>query len=170
MAWGKKKPSAGETPEGDRPRRRDTRSLFGLTVLARVQALVTAADGAITLPKAEEGSKRGSSYAKSLLNATPQKPQLRVLAIKRGDGQTTITVGIGTRNGATQSDFTIRGVLTTDNADATGQSIATLLKDRSAAAMCARELKALVAQPEGSQKTFALGAHGRLAIESGMGE
>jgi hypothetical protein len=117
---------AGKPKKAKKP---DSKTLIGPTVLVRIQAMVTAASGVARMPKSEEGSKAGSGYVQGLLNATPKKPELKVLAIKRGDEDTTITVGITTPNGQVVNDFTTRGVLTEDNAMATGRSIAYVLKD-----------------------------------------
>jgi hypothetical protein len=159
-----RKPKAGKKPK--QPSRG---SLFGPTVLIRVQGLVTAASGAIRVPKAQDGSKAGSGYAQGLLNATPKQPQLKVLAIKRGEDDTTITVGITTPNGDVVNEFTTGGVLTEHNAMATGASIAKLLKDPSAALTCGRKLQELTKAPEGARMAFTLGANKRLMIESGEG-
>ena len=155
---------------GDKPKKPSSKTLIGPTVLMRIQAMVTAASGAVRMPpKSDPNSRAGSGYAQGLLNATPQKPQLKVLAIKRGDEDTTVTVGIATPGGQVVNEFTTRGVLTEDNALATGRSIANVLKDPSAAATCGRELLALTKAPEGSQRAFTLGANKRLMIESGEG-
>lgn len=146
-----------------------SRSLFDWSVLARVQAMVTAASGVARMPKSEPGSKAGSGYVQGLLNATPKQPQLRVLAIKRGDDNTTVTVGIATPNGDVVNSFTTKGVLTEHNALATGQSIASLLKDPAAAGTCGQKLQELTRAPEGTQMAFTLGSNKRLMIESGEG-
>lgn len=162
-----RKPKDGGGDGSPAPRRRDARSLLNAAVLLRVQAFVTAADGAVTLPKAEEGSTAGSSYARSLFNSTPTKPKLKVLAIRRGERDTTVSVGIVTRNGQTANEFTTKGVLTEANAMATGRDIAKLLKSPADGDMCGRELLALVQQPVGAQKAFSQGSGNRLMIESG---
>jgi hypothetical protein len=157
---------AGKPKKAKKP---DSKTLIGPTVLVRIQAMVTAASGVARMPKSEEGSKAGSGYVQGLLNATPKKPELKVLAIKRGDEDTTITVGITTPNGQVVNDFTTRGVLTEDNAMATGRSIAYVLKDNAAAVTCGKALLELTKAPAGSQKAFSLGTNRRLMIESGEG-
>lgn len=150
----------------DKPKRSSNKTLIGPSVLLRIQAMVTAASGVARMPKSEPGSRAGSGYAQGLFNATPKQPQLKVLAIKRGDEDTTITVGITTPNGDVVNDFTTRGVLTPENAAATGRSIANVLKDPGSAVTCGRELMALTQAPVGSQKSFTLGSNRRLMIES----
>jgi hypothetical protein len=154
---------------GNEPRRRDTRSLITPAVLLRIQALVTAASGVARVPKAQEGSRAGSGYFQGLLNATPKKPELKVLAVRRGDDETTISVGITTPNGDMIEEFTTKGVLTEHNALATGADIAKVLRDPAAAGTCGQELLALTREPVGHRKAFMLGAGKRLQIESGEG-
>lgn len=148
-------------------KRGENETLITKTVLARIQLLVTAASGVARMPKSTEGSKSGSGYFQALLNKTPEKPQLKVLAIKRNANETTVSVGIETPNGQMVEEFTTGGVLTEHNAMATGESIAKVLKDPRAADSCGRELLALTREPEGSLKAFKLGPSNRLQIESG---
>lgn len=160
---------SGGSGKGGRPKRRDTRSVIGPAAILRIQGFVTAASGAVRVPRAPEGSRSGSGYAQALFDATPSKPELKVIALKTGEGRTTISVGIATSTGAVRNHFTSKSVLTADNAAATAQSICAVLKDRTAIDMCTRELKALLAEPEGSERTFSLGLDRRLMIESGEG-
>lgn len=155
--------------KGDKPKRRDTKSVLGPAAILRIQAFVTAASGAARMPKSQEGSRAGSGYAQALFNATPKKPELKVIALKRDENQTLITVGITTPNGGVRNEFTTRGVLTADNAAATARSITMVLKDPSAVGMATRELMALLSEPVGSERAFSLGPGNRLMIESGEG-
>lgn len=156
-----------EGGEGEPKKKVSRKTLIGPAVLLRVQAAVTAADGAVTLPKAQDDGPRGSGYVRGLLDATPKKPQLEVLALRRSADLTTITVGVKTRNGATSTEFTTKGVLTEHNALTTGESIAKLLRQPASAALCGRQLLELTQAPEGAQKVFKLDTTGRLMIESG---
>lgn len=151
-------------------KRGEDKTLLTASVLLRIQALVTAASGVARIPKSQEGSKSGSGYAQALFNKTPEKPQLKVLALKRSETETTVTVGIETPNGQMVEEFTTKGVLTEHNALATGASIAKVLKDPSAASSVGRELIALTQEPDGSQRAFRLGPSNRLQIESGRGD
>jgi hypothetical protein len=160
---------SGSGDGGGAPKRRDTRSLITPAVLLRIQGLVTASGGVARMPKSQEGSRAGSGYFQGLLNATPRKPELKVLAIRRGENDTTVTVGITTPNGDLLEEFTTKGVLTQHNALATGTDIAKVLKDPSAASTCGQQLLALTNEAVGSQRGFTLGPSRRLQIESGRG-
>lgn len=164
-----KKPEEGDEPKPKKTKPPSNKSVFDLTVIARVQGLLTASSGVIRVPKAPEGSRGGSGYVQGLLNASPKKPELKVLAIKRGDDDTTVSVIIMTPNGEVKNEFTTRNVLTEHNAMATGKSIAKLLKDPRAARMCGEELIKLAKGPSGMQKAFRLDTRQRLMIESGEG-
>jgi hypothetical protein len=166
--WGRSN-AGGDSDEskGGTPKRRDAKPVIDWKAKLAIQALVTAADGVVTLPKSGEGDTRGSGYARGLLGKTPEKPKLKVIALRRDENDTTVTVGIATRNGQIANEITVGGVLTEHNALATGTEIAKLLKDPGSAAMCGRKLLELTGQPVGTKVAFTLGAGNRLAIESG---
>lgn len=149
-----------------KPKRPSTKSVIGPAAILRIQAFVTAASGAVRVPKAPEGSRASTGYGQALFNATPPRPELKVIALRRGENITTISVGIATAQGAVQNHFTSKDVLTADNAAATARSICAVLKDRSAVDLCTRELVALLAEPEGTERAFSLGLDKRLMIES----
>jgi hypothetical protein len=155
--------------DGDKPKRRDVRSVLGWSEIARIQVFVTGAAGVARMPKSEPGSRSGSGYAQSLLNTTPRQPELKVVALKRDETETTVSVVISTPNGAVNNEFTTKRVLTTDNAQATAASIAKVLKDPTAVGMCTRALNELLGEPTGSMRAFSLKAGNRIMIESGEG-
>lgn len=139
----------------------DDKSLFDVTVKARIKALETLSRGAVRAPK--------GNYFKAMISATPKPPTLRVVAVKRQNHVTTIGVAMGSP-GETElktTDFTIKGVLTEANAASTGRDIAELLGDKNAAATCVRKLLELTREPEGAHKIFALGEDNRLQITDG---
>ena len=151
--------------------RRPDKSIITATVFLRVQALVTSADGGISLPKGtgNGGSRKasGRAYVQSLFDKTPAKPKLEVLAIKKERVGTTVQIGVTTKDGEKISEFTIKGELTEANAGNTGASIARLLGDTGAASMCGRQLLELAQQPGDGTVAFRLGDGGRLQITSG---
>lgn len=138
------------------------KSIFGPTVIMRVQLLVTAAEGAVTLP---EGGTKG--YVHGLFNRTDEKSRLKVVAVTTEDRGATIQVGITNRQGLKSGEFTIKQSLTRENAMNTGKSIAKLLGDPNAAAMCGRKLLELASRAENGTATFTLGTNKRLMITDG---
>ena len=143
--------------------RKASKSLLSPMVLARIQAIVTAASGLARMPSREQGG-----YVQGLLNKTPDKPRLEVLAIRRDDKQTTVTVVVSQSDGQRQAgSFTTRGVLTPENAAATGDSIASVLGVRGAGATCARELLKLLGEPVGKTRAFSRDLDEQLQITAG---
>jgi hypothetical protein len=144
------------------PRRGDKSSLFGLTVVSRIQAIVTLSQGAVRGPK--------NGYMQGLFDKGPQKPQLVALAVRREANETRIHVGVDDDGEFRGGGFSVSGVLTSDNAEATGKSILSLLgvpKDVRAIQMAGEKLLTLA---EGESATFRRDDSKRLQITSGGGE
>ena len=149
------------TPKPSKMRRGDKRSLFGMTVITRIQAIVTLSQGVVRTPK--------KGYVQGLFDRSPRKPQLVAIAIQREANETVIKVGVDDEGELRGGGFSVSGVLTTDNAEATGKSIISLLsiRDRGAARLAAERLLALT---EGQSATFRKDDSSRLQITAGGGE
>jgi len=176
MALFNRKSSGGGKGSG-KPSRKDTKSIFGLKVLGRVQALLSTADAVVaSLPPSEEDNEggrkgRGRTYGRALINpAGPARPTLKVIGLRRAGNETVFTIGIMTRRGMLEDSFSETVELTALNAAASAKTLTgTLLKDPGALSTVTRALTELAAAPEGTQRAFSIGAGNRLVIESGEG-
>jgi hypothetical protein len=140
------------------------KSLISFTVVTRIQALISTANGAFVLPEREPGKEypdrkarakaRAGDYFQGLLNKTPVKPQLEVLAIKKERVGSHIYVLISNAKGEKVGDFTIKGEITEENAAATGASIAKIFKSPQEAGVCARRLLELARSQENETVAF----------------
>lgn len=155
------------------------KSLISFTVLARIQAMISTANGAFSLPEREPGKEyedkqayakgRFGDYVQGLFNKTPPNAKLEVLAIKKEHDGSKIAMIISNAKGQTIKEFTIKGELTEENAGPTGESIAKVLDSPHDAGVCGRRLLALARSPQEETVVFHLvddGQQNRLQIEN----